>query len=41
MGAVRSNAEALTQFNTRAIDSWIDFVKRNTEVNEIRVPKMA
>jgi hypothetical protein len=39
LGAVRSNAEALTQINTRTIDSWIDFVRRNTEITEIRVPK--
>jgi hypothetical protein len=39
LGAVRSNAEALTQINTRTIDSWIDFVRRNTEMTEIRVPK--
>jgi translation initiation factor 2 alpha subunit (eIF-2alpha) len=37
MGAARSNAEALTQISARAIDSWIDFVRRNTEVTEIRV----
>ena len=39
LGALRSNAEALTQIHTRTIDSWIDFVRRNTEVTEIRVPK--
>jgi len=41
LGAARSNAEALTQIHTRAIDSWIDFVRTNTEVTEIRVPKTA
>lgn len=41
LGAVRSNAEALTQINTRAIDSWIDFVRQNTEVTQIRMPKTA
>lgn len=39
LGVMRSNAEALTQMGTRAIDSWIDFVRQNTEVTEIRVPK--
>ena len=41
MGVARSNAEALTQISARAIDSWIDFVRRNTEVTEIRVPRAA
>ncbi len=41
MGAARSNAEAITQISARAIDSWIDFVRKNTEVTEIRVPKTA
>jgi hypothetical protein len=41
LGAVRTNAEALTQIQTRTIDSWIDFVRQNTEVTEIRVPKTA
>ena len=41
LGAVRSNAEALTQINTRVIDSWIDFARKNTEVTEVRVPRTA
>ncbi len=41
MGAARSNAEAMTQISARAIDSWIDFVRRNTEVTEIRAPRAA
>src|SRR5258707_8672715 len=41
LGGARSNAEALTQISTRAIDSWIDFVRKNTEITEIRVPKTA
>jgi hypothetical protein len=39
MGAARSNAESATQLGTRAIDSWISFVRRNTELTEVRVPK--
>jgi hypothetical protein len=41
LGAMRTNAEAMTQMSTRAIDSWIKFVRQNTEVTEIRVPKTA
>jgi hypothetical protein len=41
MGAARSNAEALAQISTKTFDSWIDFIQKNTEVTEIRVPKTA
>lgn len=41
LGAARTNAEALMQMNTRALDSWIDFVQKNTEVTQVRVPKTA
>jgi len=41
LGAFRSNAEALTQINTRVIDSMIDFARKNTEVTEVRVPRTA
>jgi hypothetical protein len=41
LGAMRSNAEAAMQINSRALDAWIDFVQKNTEVTEIRVPKTA
>ncbi len=41
MGAVRANAEAVSDLSTKAIDSWIDFVRKNTEVAEVRVPKSA
>jgi hypothetical protein len=37
MGVARSNAEALTQISARAIDSWIDFVRRNTDMADLRV----
>ena len=37
----RTNTEALTKISHKAIDSWIDFVQRNTEVTDIRVPKAA
>ncbi len=41
MGAVRSNTEALSQISGKVIDSWIDFVRKNTEVPEARVTKAA
>jgi hypothetical protein len=41
MGAIRSNAEAFSQLSAKAIDSWIDFVQKNSEVTQVRVPKTA
>ena len=41
MGAMRKNTEALTEMNTKAIDSWLTFVRQNTEIAQIRVPKAA
>ena len=41
IGAVRSNAEAMTEMSAKAMDAWINFVQKNTEVTEIRVPKAA
>jgi len=41
MKATQSNVEAVTQLSTKAIDSWIDFVRKNSEVTEFRVPKSA
>lgn len=41
MKAVQSNIEAVTDLSTHAIDSWIQFVQKNTEVTEVRVPKAA
>ncbi len=39
MGAARSNAEAFSELSTKAIDSWIDFVRKNAEVTEARISK--
>jgi len=39
LGAARHNTEALLQINSRAIDSWIDFAQKNTEVTQVRVPR--
>lgn len=40
LGAVRTNAEAVSQMSSKAIDSWIEFVRKNTDVTDVRVPKM-
>jgi hypothetical protein len=32
LGAMRANAEALTEINTKVIDSWIDFARRNSDM---------
>ena len=34
IGAVRSNAEAVTHISSKAIDSWIEFVRKTGEVVE-------
>jgi hypothetical protein len=34
MGAVRSNAEAATEISSKAIDSWIEFVRKTGEAVE-------
>jgi hypothetical protein len=41
LGTVRSNTEAVSQMSSRAIDSWIEFVRKNSEITEVRTPKMA
>jgi hypothetical protein len=41
MGAVRNNTEALSQISTKAIDSWIDFVHKNADLAEVRMPGAA
>ncbi len=37
MGAVRANTEAVSHISSKAIDSWIDFVRKNSELAEARV----
>ncbi len=39
--AVQSNIETATELSTKTIDTWIRFVRNNTEVTEVRTPKMA
>jgi len=41
LGVARTNTEALTKISNKAIDSWIEFIQKNTEVTEIRVPRSA
>jgi hypothetical protein len=41
IGVARTNTEALTKISKKAIDSWIEFLQKNTELTEIRVPKAA
>lgn len=40
MGAVRSNTEAVAEIGAKAVDSWVEFVRKNTELNGA-VPKFA
>jgi hypothetical protein len=35
----RSNVEAVTQINSRAVDSWIDFVRKNADVTKAHAPR--
>jgi hypothetical protein len=39
MRAMQGNVEAVTEMSTKAIDSWVQFVRTNTETTEIRTPK--
>jgi len=41
MGAVRSNTEAVSQISSKTIESWIQFVKNNSELTELQLPKAA
>ena len=41
LGAARSNAEALTHINARAMESWIEFMQKNAELSQARVPRAA
>jgi hypothetical protein len=41
MGAVRTNTEAFSDMSTKAIDSWIALVRKNSDSTEMRVPKSA
>jgi hypothetical protein len=41
MAAFRANAEAVAEINAKAIDSWIDLVKKSAEAAETRATKAA
>ncbi len=41
MGVARSNAEAVSELSSKAIDGWVDFVRKNAEVSEVRTAKTA
>ena len=41
LGVVRSSSESMFQISGRALDSWVDFVQKNGEMNQIRIPKAA
>ena len=41
MGAMRSNAEAVSQISSKAIDSWIDLIQKSSELNENRATRAA
>jgi len=32
----RSNLETVTQINSRAVDSWIDYVRKSADVTEVK-----
>jgi len=34
LSAARSNADAMMQISTRMLDTWIDFVQRNSEMSQ-------
>jgi hypothetical protein len=32
----RTNLEAVTQINSRAVDSWIDYIRKSADVTEVK-----
>ena len=41
LGAVRSNAEAAVQINSRAMEAWIEFAQKNADLAQARTAKAA
>ena len=41
MNTMRTNTDAMSTLGGHAIDSWLNFVRKNTEITEVRVPKAA
>jgi hypothetical protein len=39
LGAARANADAMMQLGSRALDTWIDLVQKNSEVTQMRESK--
>jgi len=39
MGAIRSNTEAMLEINAKAVDSWLDLVKKSAEQTESRAAR--
>jgi len=41
MKALQSNVDSATEFSNRTLDAWITFIRRNSEIEEIRPSKAA
>lgn len=41
LGAAQSNTEALSQMNSKLIDSWSEFIRKGGDFTETRAPKSA
>jgi hypothetical protein len=41
LSAAQTNAAALAKVSSKAVDAWTDFIQKNTELMEVRVPKTA
>ena len=39
LGAARANADAMMQLGSRAFDTWIDYVQKNSEMTQMRESK--
>lgn len=39
IGAMRNNTETMTQIGSKAIDAWIDYVRKNSDLTDLRTPK--
>lgn len=39
IGAMRNNTETMTQIGSKAIDAWIDYVRKNSDFTDLRTPK--
>ncbi len=39
LGAARANTEAVMQINSRAMNTWLEFIQKNAEIAQPRTPK--